>query len=171
MPELPEEGPPPPALSQRLAGLARRQESHAGSCLALRRRFAQILGEMRTNQVARTGDERRLGERVIAPLEQLGTETMPAASAAIAELRRAVSRTQVEQLPVRQADILRQMQAILANMLEWEGYREALSLLQEIIAEQSDVRAATLEALERQLEEILELEEPLESAPADEPKP
>lgn len=171
LPELPDDAAPPAGHAQRLAGLARRQDSHAKSCLAIRRRFNQILGEMRVNKVARAGDERRIGERIAAPLERLGGETMPAASAVIAELRRETTRTRVVSLPEQQTDILRQMQAILANMLEWEGYREAVALLQEIIAMQSEVRAATVETLERQLEEILGLDELPEGVPEEAPKP
>ncbi len=171
LPELPDAGATPPGPAQRLAGLARRQEAHARSSLTIRRRFEQILGGMRINKVARAGDERRIGQRIVVPLERLGAEAMLAASTVIAELRREVRRVHVEALPDRQAEILRQMHAILADMLEWEGYRAAVALLQEIITEQADVRAATIEALERQLEEILGLEEPLEASPAEVPKP
>jgi len=63
------------------------------------------------------------------------------------------------------------MQTILANMLKREGYREAVALLQEVIEEQGEVRSATLELLRRQLETILNLEEPAEPSPTDVPKP
>ncbi|MFQ5807316.1 MAG: DUF4175 family protein, partial [Phycisphaerae bacterium] len=159
LPELPDEGATPAALAQRLAGLARRQDAHAHSCLNVCRRFEQMLGEMRLNKVARSGDERRIGERIVAPLKKLGSDTMPVVSAVIAETRREVNRARVETLPDQQADILRQMGAILANMLEWEGYREAVALLQEIIAAQTDVRAATVQRLEQQLEAILGLDD------------
>lgn len=171
LPELPEEGPTPAALGQRLAGLARRQDTHANDCLATGRRFEQMLGEMRINKVARTGDERRIEQRIVTPLEKLGAEVMPAASAIIADLRRVTSRAGVQALPGRQADILRQMRVILANMLEWEGYREAVVLLQQIIEAQTELHAVTAEALERQLEDILGLDEPLEAAPAEVPRP
>jgi len=70
-----------------------------------------------------------------------------------------------------QEEILRRMQTILANMLKREGYREAVALLQEVIEEQGEVRSATLELLRRQLETILNLEEPAEPSPTDVPKP
>ncbi len=171
LPELPEGGVPAAALGQRLAGLARRQDADTKDCLAICRQFEQMLGEMRINKVARSGDERRIGERIVAPLEQLGAGAMPEASTAIADLRQQVSREVVVALPGWQADILRKMRAILANMLEWEGYREAVALLQEIIDAQTALRAETVEALQRQLEDILGLEEPLEAQPDELPKP
>jgi hypothetical protein len=171
LPELPDDGVPSAALAQHLAGLAHRQDAHAKSCLAIRRRFEEILGEMRINKVSRSGDERRIGQRIAAPLEKLGADMMPLVSRGIAELRRAASRTQAEALSEQQADILREMQAVLANMLEWEGYREAVALLREIIATQTDVHAATVEMLKQQLRDILELDEPPEAGPGETPKP
>jgi len=171
LPEMPVEGATPSALAQRLAGLARRQESHAKSCLAIRRRFEQVLAEMQINKVARAGDERRIGERVITPLGRLGERTMPAAVVEIGELGRAADLARAETLPKRQAYILRDMRAILANMLEWEGYREAVVLLQEIIDEQRAVRSATIEALEQQLEDILGLDEVIEEDAEEPPRP
>jgi len=171
LPELPDGGATPAAIAQRLAGLARRQDAHATRCSTVRQHFEQILSEMRINKLARVGDERRIGERIVLPLEKLAVGTMPAASAVIAELRREANRARVRTLPDQQADILRQMRAILANMLEWEGYREAVALLQEVIATQTDIHTATVETLEQQLEEILGLEEPPEAEPAERPKP
>lgn len=171
LPELPANGAVPAALSQRLAGLTRRQETHARNCLAISGQFQQMLAEMQVNKVVRAGDERRIAQRIVAPLEKLGRETMPAVSAMIAELRDDTGRRGADELPDRQNEILRQMQAILANMLEWEGYREAVALLQEIIATQSDVHEATVKTLERQLESILGLDEPPEEQPESVPKP
>jgi hypothetical protein len=171
LPELPEEGVPPAPLGQRLTGLARRQDADAKSCLAMCQRFEQMLGEMRINKVARSGDERRIAERIVGPLERLAAGAMPDASAAMADLRHQINRDVVEALPGWQADILGRMRAVLANMLEWEGYREAVALLQEIIDAQTELRAETIEALQRQVEDILGLEEPLETVPDELPKP
>jgi hypothetical protein len=55
-------------------------------------------------------------------------------------------------------------------MLEWEGYQEAVALLREIIDEQAKLRDATQVAVERQLDAILGLEDPLGATP-EPPKP
>ena len=60
--------------------------------------------------------------------------------------------------------------AVLAAMLKREGYREAVALLQEVIDQQTEVRTATLEALQRELEAILGLDEPQETAPPESPE-
>jgi len=167
--------------AQRLRALERQQRASAGRCERLADQFAQILVEMRVNQVARAEDERRLADRISTPLRELGSAEIPAAADALAVLydnagagspgqegaRNEPRRAAVE----AQASVLRAMRAILSNMLEWEGYREAVALLQEIITDQRELRGATLEALERQLEAILgpgEAEVPA-SAPAPRP--
>lgn len=167
LPELPLGASTPAPLAQRLAGLARRQEAHARSCLAVKDRFERILGEMRVNKVARAGDERRIGGRIVTPLGRLAHEAMPEIVAMLSSLRNAATGGVIEALPAQHAELLTQMQAVLSNMLEWEGYREAIELLQEIIDAQADVRAATIESLQRQLDEILELDEPQEPAADD----
>lgn len=158
VPELPTSGEPGGEPAQRLGAIARRQEGQASRILALRAAFAQILGEMRTNRTARAVEERRIEERIVAPLGELGVEGMPAASARIAALRQAMDAERLAKLPADQAELLRQMEAVLANMMELEGYREVLAMLQEIISEQAAVREATIEVLERSVAEILGLE-------------
>jgi hypothetical protein len=158
LPGLPEEGRPPEPVAQRLGGLARSQAEQASRSLAVARSFDQILTEMQVSRVARPADERRITERVVEPLGQLAREAMPAAADALTALRRAVTGEGRQACAAAQDALLRQMDEILANMLEWEGYREAVALLQEAIEAQTQVRSETLQALERQLEDILGLE-------------
>lgn len=169
LPTLPDAGAPPPPAAQRVASLARRQESHAGRTLAVRRGFAQILAEMHTSKIAKSADERRITDRIVTPLEEVGGQSMPAAAAALAELRRQVSRAQADRVPVGQADLLRQMRTILASMVELEGFREAVALLQEIIAEQSSVRTDTSSALADLVDEIIGPSEPNSDPPSGSP--
>jgi len=172
--------------AQQITGLSRRQQAHAARCRLLGQGFGQLLAEMRTSRAARPTEQRRIGDRIVAPLETLGATTLPVAAkmifalpAAIAELRHAApttrgvraSRPRFQRDTVRatQEEILRRMQTILANMLKREGYREAVALLQEVIDEQGQVRSATLELLRRQLETILNLDKPAEPSPTDGP--
>ena len=162
VPELQAGRAAPAAIGQRLAGLARRQDAQARRTLAIGREFEQLLAEMQTNRVSRAVEERRIHERVIAPLDALARRAMPAASAAVDEVRREA--TPPRRVAVRngQSEVVRQMLAILANMLEWEGYREAVKLLREIIAEQGELRSETTQALEQRLEDILGPDAPSE---------
>lgn len=153
--DLPVDTAPPARVAQRFAGLSRRQDAHAGRCSLIAREYGRILAEMQTSKAARPGDERRMRDRIMRPLGTLAGATMSEAGALIAALRQGATAEQRARLETAQAEILRRMKEILANMLEWEGYREAVALLREIIASQGEMRSATVEALETQLEEIL----------------
>ena len=161
-------GRPSPA-AQRLSSLARRQESHAGRVLQLSSQFGRILAELRTNQVLRRADEIRIRDRVMGPLERLGGERMRRAASQISLLMAAGGPNAIVEADGQQQEILAEMRQILANMLEWEGFREAVTLLQEIIGQQEGVRSDTLNALEGELNAILGLDEPAESEPPPQP--
>lgn len=157
--QLPREGPPSGPQGQRLAALARRQDADARNCESIAARFEEILDELRVNKVLRAGDERRINRRIVEPLRNLASGRMQESAAAVAELRGGVSGDLLEALPVWQADILQKMREILANMREWEGYREAVTMLQEVIDQQAELRRATLLEMERELELILGIDE------------
>lgn len=160
LPTLPAIGPTPAQPGQRLAGLARRQEAHAARALAVERGFDRILAEMRTSRVLRPTEERRIAERIVTPLDRIGLEGMPAIAGQIAELRRESEQAKAARLPVTMADLARRMKSVLADMLENEGFREAVALLQEIIQQQGDVHSATVDALSKDIEAIIGLDEP-----------
>lgn len=171
LPDLPDGARPDAPHAHRLAGLARSQAAQAARCLVIARGFDRILGEMRTSRVARPADEQRIADRIAVPLTRLAQDAIPAAADALTRLRQTVSPETRAAAGQAQSEVLRQMQAILVDMLELEGYREAVALLQEIIDAQTEVRAATLGALERQLEDILELDDALEDADTQPPMP
>jgi hypothetical protein len=155
----------PSAAVQRVASLARQQTGHASRVLGFAQRFEQILAEMRTNRVARAADERRIADQLVEPLLVLGRRTMPDAAAALVAVRESPDAERVAAAGRLQDGTLLAMNAILANMLEREGYREAVDLLREIISEQSEVKADTLKAIEQQLQDILEPETRSEQTP------
>lgn len=154
------DGTPDSMQAQRLAGLARTQTLHATRCLAIARAFEQILAEMRINRVARPGDEQRISQRLVSPLGRLARETIPASAEAMAPLREQVSPQLGLDAKAAQANVLAEMREILKSMKEWEGYREAVALLESTIAAQAEVRSATLEAVAQQLDDILGLDDP-----------
>jgi hypothetical protein len=157
--EVPAGQAPPDAANQQLAALARTQSQQAGQCATVGRSFAQILAEMQTCGAAGPADERRIIDGVTVPLDRLARETMPAAADALTALREHAGDAARQAALAEQDAILQQMEAILGNMLEWEGYREAVRLLQETLAAQTEIHDETLKALDRQLEDILGLEE------------
>jgi hypothetical protein len=155
LPGVPTTEAAPSLVAQRIVGVSRRQESHAARSIQLAQRFAQILAQMIANRVARAGDERRLHDRIIEPLNALGHQSMPAAAAGLAGLRDGADSSERAEVASTQSGLLREMQSILANMQEWEGYREAIALLQDIITTQGELRSQTAAAIESQLDEIL----------------
>jgi len=115
---------------------------------------------MRINRVARPGDEQRISQRLVSPLGRLARETIPASAEAMAPLREQVSPQLGLDAKAAQANVLAEMREILKSMKEWEGYREAVALLESTIAAQAEVRSATLEAVAQQLDDILGLDDP-----------
>ncbi|TWT45659.1 hypothetical protein RAS1_20870 [Phycisphaerae bacterium RAS1] len=162
---------PGSAESQRLLGLIRRQATHAGRIRSIAQRFEQILAEMQTSRTARPADERRMVDRLARPLRAIADTDLPAASDALAALRMQTDAQTRKSALQQQEQVLARLSAVLANMLEWEGFQEAVSLLEDLITEQSDVHSATLEAMRRRLRNILELDDSEEVAPATQPKP
>jgi len=168
--ELPADA-PTRSQAQQLAGLSRRQESITARVLELREGFERILGQMRTSRISRAAEERRIGSQISDPLAKLGEETMPEAQARVSDLRQASDAERVDDANAAQADALREMGRILSGMKEFEGYREVLNLLEEIIGEQSELKKRTIKALEKQVGDILDLDDIDQSLPADRPKP
>lgn len=171
IPGMPESGTPPTTLAQRLGGLVRRQDSHAARTLAVRRSFERILAEMRRSRVAKSADEQRLSGRIGKPLEEIGADLMPKASDVLGQLRREAARAAIQLSTATQSEIVRKMRQVLASMLELEGYREAVALLQEIIADQKEVKSQTGQSLTSELDALLNLDEsdPSSNPPKDSP--
>lgn len=160
LPDIAEQ--PSASVRQRLIGLARRQAGHARSTLQIAESYDQILSEMKINQIVREGDERRLAGRIRDPLQTLGEGAMLQMAQRIEALQSAVDAAAIARIPNDQAAIIDQMRTILASMLEWEGYREAVELLEEIIAAQGELNEQTAAALEAELDDILGLDEPID---------
>ena len=50
----------------------------------------------------------------------------------------------------QQVALLSQMRAIVANMLQWEGYQEAVNMLRDILRLQNELRTETKDAAKEQ---------------------
>lgn len=159
------------AARGRLGTLARQQDSQGTRCTAMGRQFDQILSTLRVNRLARSGDERRIGERILSPLDELGKRRMPAAVEAIGAARTQPSPQAVASVGRGQGEIVSQMETVLAAMSEWEGYREAVSMLEELINDQGQVRKSTGSSVEDRLDEILGGDNSTPDKPGPQPKP
>lgn len=166
---LPEGGPPDGSTRQRLSGLERQQELQAARVDALAEAFEAILRQLEINQSLRAAEARRLQDSVIDPLRDLARRGMPRVADGLRQLRDdADPATQDETLDAH-AENVRQMRSVLSNMLEAEGFREIIALVQEILGAQTEVHEHTVEALESELDALLGLDN--ESPPGDKPNP
>ena len=146
----------PAVLAIQLAALERRQRNVAGSVNVIRQRFEQILAELRVNQLDTRDERQRLGQGIIAPITQLAKRDLITAADMIRQWARETSPKRGSQVDPHQVAILSQMRAILANMLQWEGYQEVVSMLRDIIRLQRELHGETKEAIEDQAGDVFD---------------
>ncbi len=147
-----------PALARqiisRYAQEARTQRKQAGRLKTVTRQFDQILAELKVNQLAGPTVRRRLSGGVIAPLKLLASTNVVETADMIDRLRLGFDEQLADELEQSQARIVRIMYDILANMLKWEGYNEAVALLRDIVRLQRDLNSDTQARLEREIDKL-----------------
>lgn len=138
------------------AGLERRQRSIAQSVNVVRQQAEQVLQELRINQLSDSDTEVRLGQRIAEPLTGLSRRELPRAADQIRQWSRDASEDTASQIDPQQIALLSQMREILANMIQWEGYQEAVSMLRDILRLQNELRTETQKAIEQQGSDIFD---------------
>ncbi|MEK6644058.1 MAG: hypothetical protein AABZ08_09125 [Planctomycetota bacterium] len=139
------------------SALTREQSAQRGQISRLktvRRQFEQIFAELKVNQLADTTVRRRLENGVIDPITNLVNIDIPAAADAMERLHGVFDRAAAQDVENHQTRLIQQMNAILANMLKWEGYNEAVGMLRDVIRLQTDVNRQTQSRLEQQAENL-----------------
>lgn len=139
-----------------VAPLERRQRSAAGAVGVVAQKFEQILMQLRMNQLETPLERERIGEGIVAPLSDLARRDLKLAAD---QLRRAARERRLDEaaaIDAGQAELIERMRAVLARMIQWEGFQEALTLLREIVALQRDVNEQTQDEVERQGEGIFD---------------
>lgn len=142
---------PPGAEQESFATLARRQRDYASRINLLRMQFEQLLSEMRINHLLTPEAEDRLDLHIAAPLEPLHKLHMPAAAEALEALDRQPAADTMAQARKAQERVLAEMKEILAHMLQWEGFQEAITLLRDIQKIQRQVSQETEKRLEQEV--------------------
>ncbi len=132
----------------------RTQRQQAGRLRTVARQFEQVLAELEVNQLATGAVRRRLETGVIVPLRKLIGTDIPAVAGQIERLSNRFDRQLADQLEEAQRELVRAMYAVLANMLKWEGFDEAVGLLRDIIRLQGDLNDETQRSLEREIEAL-----------------
>ncbi len=144
------------ALATALAPLERRQRSIAGSTNVVRQQFSRILAELRVNQLVTNAVEDRLGKRIVKPLTKLAHRDLVFAADTVRRWSRDAAPETASLVDPQQATILEQMQDVLANMIQWEGYQEAVNTLRDLLRLQAELEAETQRAIEDQAGDIFD---------------
>jgi len=147
---------PVETLAADLAPLERRQRNIAGSVNVIRQQFEQILAELSVNQLDTLDARERLGELIVDPLTQLAKRDLVAAADTIRQWSREGSAQKASRIDPQQVAILSQMRAVLANMIQWEGYQEVVKMFRDIIRLQQEIHGETKDALEDQARDVFE---------------
>ena len=122
--------------------------------MLFRSQFEQILSELKVNQLATPTVRRRLGAGVLRPLRKLINTDLAAAADLIEGLGGQYVAEDAARLEQLEAGIIRQMYSVLANMLKWEGYNEAVALLRDIVGLQESLNKDTQAVLEREFDKL-----------------
>ncbi len=147
------------ALPAVLTPLERRQRNIAGSVNIIRQQFEQILSELAVNQLDTSAEVARLGKGVLDPLTQLAKRDLIAAADRLRQWSRSTEADSAEKASLidpQQVAILSQMRSVLENMLQWEGYQEAVSMLRDILRLQQELRTETKESLQDQASDVFD---------------
>ncbi len=133
----------------------RAQRQIAVRLTTIRRQFEQIRDELRTNQLDNPAIRRRLDTAVLAPLGRLISTDLPGVADQLGLLGGGGDTRIADIIERGHAAILETMYSVLSNMLKWEGYNEAVTLLRDIIRLQSDVSRQTQTQLESEIDRLL----------------
>jgi len=133
---------------------SRTQRQQVNRLKTVQGQFEQLLAELETNQLDTPQVRRRLGTGVISALGRLITTDVVEAADIGDRLRRRFDGAMADDLERRQTRIVQSMYAILANMLKWEGYNEAVTLLQDIVRLQGDLNKQTQARMEQEIERL-----------------
>jgi len=133
---------------------ARRQRQQGNRLKATRKSFEDLLAELEVNQLATSQIRRRLNGGVIEPLARLIDTSQTDAVALLDRQEAHFDTAAAADLDRLQDDMIQTMRSILANMLKWEGFNEAVGLLQDLLKLQSEVKGETQKEMERRLEEL-----------------
>lgn len=145
---------PGQAEKLRLAKLERLERQLGPRTATVAQQIEGLLAEMRVNQVSNPSIRKRLGAGVAGPLAELARQYLPAAADALDAAGQELAGETLQRADDQLRAILQSMRSVLANMLKWESYNEAVNLLRDIIKLQGQVNRETEAALERQLEDI-----------------
>lgn len=138
------------------SSLERRQRGIAGSVNVIRQQFEQVLTELRINQLATEAVEQRLGGNIVTPLSELGRRDFALAGDSIRAWSRDAAAEAAVRIDAEQVVLLAKLRAILAHMIQWQGYQEAVSMLRDILRLQEELKNETRNRLKEEGKGVFE---------------
>jgi len=132
----------------------RRQQELSRRVMSVGRQFERMLAEMEINRVAAGPLRIRLTNRIIDPLARVARQDMIAVADRLGAIARGEPDAGLESVDPDQATLVQTMREILAHMLQWEGFHEAVTILRDILKMQGGLNAETEAELERRLEKL-----------------
>ena len=143
-------------LAAALTPLERRQRNLAGAVNGLRQQLQQILSQLRVNQLDTKDEVRRLGDGIIDPLTKLARRDLIEAADTIRQWSRSGSPELASLVDRQEAAAVAGMRAVLANMVQWEGYHEVVTMLRDIIRLQKELGEEARQALLEEAEAVFD---------------
>jgi hypothetical protein len=143
-------------LSTRVAAFERRQRQIIGQVNLVRQQFEQILSELEVNGLDTAAVQARLRDGVAEPLTELTRRTLPETTDLLRAFGRYGTAESATEADDAVASALADMRRVLANMLKWEGFQEAVTMLREILRLQGELNEETRDEIERRAAELLE---------------
>jgi len=149
-----------------LKGDEKRQRLVGGRCTAIADQFERILAEVEHNRLE---DDQaihgRMADHIIEPLHLLARRNVLAAADRLDQAQEtdaaddSARRTALAGAAAEQEKIVAVMRGVLKNMVKWEGYQEAVTLLREVLRAQKDVSEQTMREYQRRVRSIFEDDE------------
>jgi len=146
---------------ERLANLQKNQKNLGNDISNVARSLKGMVMEIKNNKLEEEGGilQSRLTEKVIDPLIQLTSESLPLLSIDLDEVRRMNDKTsrrnKFNDINNSQLYVIQTLKEILVHMVRNEGYQQALNLLYEIQRAQERMNKMTTKAKEASLEDIV----------------
>ncbi len=147
-----------------LAATEKRQRLVGGRCTAIADQVARILAEVENNRLEEDQQavRDRLAGRVIEPLRDLARHGVVRAADLLEEARKtpeddlAARRTALADAADEQDAVVAAMREVLRNMVKWEGYQEAVTLLRQVLRTQKEVNEKTIKEYQRRIRSIFD---------------
>ncbi|MGB0716441.1 MAG: hypothetical protein ACPGXK_11210 [Phycisphaerae bacterium] len=142
--------------ASRLSSLERRQRNLTASVTIVRQQFEQIMKELEINGLDTRDERERLETNIIDILAELTRRDMVVAADALRTWSRQTDADSGRQTDELQETIIKKMRSVLANMIQWEGYYEVVTMLRDIIRLQKELGDEAGESLLEEAEGVFE---------------